>query len=260
MSNQEIFAIWAPDGSLWSPWVKPVLFSYLDRRRRAPTAFQFDLSWSPRPANTALVVDIPGPESVALGLELAKIGYRPVPLFNSIPLPLDSPEIDPHTLRQMAAVDVISILDPLFDGAAELSKLSLPNNAPPVFLLDSARSGSVTVHPEIFDNRSVSFTTDFPSAKFLLEHGISNALLVTKNAVQPQNDLAHTLRKWQEGGVAIFAKRLNDAQMAEPITIAAPPRFRSMFQRALVALHLRRASTGGFGDWLPDPEGHGGGG
>src|SRR5262249_25610457 len=55
--------------------------------------------------------------------------------------------------------------------------------------------------PDEFDNRSISFTTDFPSANFLAAHGIARVMLVQKSSAEPQPDLAHSLRRWQDGGV-----------------------------------------------------------
>src|SRR4051812_12135285 len=36
LSKDEIYKIWAPSGGLWSPWVKPVLFSFTDAAFNVP--------------------------------------------------------------------------------------------------------------------------------------------------------------------------------------------------------------------------------
>src|SRR6185312_9041865 len=90
MNNKEgIFSIWAPEDSLWSRWAKPVLFAHLDRVQPYAEPEPFvDISWSPDPAERiALVLDLPAAEGVAFGIELAARGYRPVPLYNAIPIP-----------------------------------------------------------------------------------------------------------------------------------------------------------------------------
>ena len=47
-----------------------------------------NLSWSPAiDEKVAVVLDLPGAEGVRVGLELAARGYRPVPLYNAVPLP-----------------------------------------------------------------------------------------------------------------------------------------------------------------------------
>jgi len=257
MNNEKVFSAWAPDHSIWSPWVKPVLFSHLPERDTGgfellPT----DISWAPpRDERIALVLDLPGDAGVKLALALAKNGYRPVPLYNAIPVSGDAPG---NEIR--AAVDVVPIVRALSEGANLLVDLHLGSDAPPAFLLDANRQGPGEVAPDQFDNRSVSFTTDFPSANFLRAHGIQRAVLVSKRAAQPQDDLAHTLRKWQDGGIEIRVKGLLDHGGAEPIEIKRPPRFRSIFQRALASMGLRRNPMGGFGAWVPNPESHGGGG
>ena len=80
----------APPHGRWSPWAKPVLFAHIDAVEGLP---HIDIPEIRLPIDrakaggTALVVDLPGLESVGLGLELARRGYRPVPPFNACPNP-----------------------------------------------------------------------------------------------------------------------------------------------------------------------------
>ena len=48
------------------------------------------------------------------------------------------------------------------------------------------------MEPDKFDNRSISFTTDFPLVNFFASHGIECVMLVQKDRVEPQSDLART--------------------------------------------------------------------
>jgi hypothetical protein len=102
--------------------------------------------------NTALFVDAPGSEGVAIGLGLAARGYRPIPLYNGCPAATTarSPEWVP------AVVEFTLIMAALFDDAETLSRCDLPASAPPAFLLDAnratARPGLVPY--EYLDNRS----------------------------------------------------------------------------------------------------------
>jgi hypothetical protein len=255
MTKEKIFSVWVPDTSLWSRWAKPVLFAHLDSAlsqipvRDAPT----DMSWAPSPAEkAAFVVDLPGAEGVVNGLALAALGYRPVPLYNAIPLPYAHRLLDPHSVASVAAVDVLAILSALRKGAEQLAQLAIPPNAPPAFLLDANRRGTRKMLPEEFDNRSVSFTTDFPSATFLAAQGIRKIILVQKAALEPQEDLAHSLRRWQDAGFSLERKRLDAAEAPQPFEIPKPFWYRAMFQRALASLGLRRARGGGFGAWVPE--------
>ena len=82
MTKEQIFAIWAPETALWSPWVKPVLFSHLDVTMPEMTIPQpaCGVSGAPPTAErAALVLDLPGAEGVFAGLALAARGYQPVP-------------------------------------------------------------------------------------------------------------------------------------------------------------------------------------
>jgi hypothetical protein len=256
MNKEEIFSIWAPDLSLWSRWTKPVLFAYLDSpSAQIPIAAGVDdVSWSPPPEdNVALVLDLPGAEAVLTGIALAGLGYRPVPLYNALPLPFGEAAIDPISGRPVAAVNVLPILTALRWGAEQLAPLNLPFDAPPVFLLDANRGGDGhKMEPDEFDNRSISFTTDFPSANFLVSRGIQRVMLVQKDRLEPLSDLAHSLRRWQDGGLTLERLQLDNPARPEPFEVARPAWYSTMFQRALASLGLRRAAGGGFGAWVPE--------
>jgi hypothetical protein len=200
----------------------------------------------------ALVLDLPGAEGVLTGLALAERGYRPVPLYNAVPLPNDGPSFNPLTGQATSVVNVFPILAALKGGAEKLAQMSLPPDAPPAFLLDAGRQGDGRkIQPGDFDNRSVSFTTDFPSATFLAAHGILRVILVQKNRLEPQADLAHSLRRWQEGGLHLERLRLDVPSRSEPFEVARPTWYRAIFQRVLYQMGLRRAAGGGFGAWVP---------
>ena len=256
MNKEEIYAIWAPEGSTWSRWAKPVLFAHLDSAvSHIPVAeIVDDVNWAPPPGDkVALVLDLPGPQGALTGVALAARGYRPVPLYNALPSPYGEPPLNPLAGGDMIAVNVLPILGALRAGAEELAKLSLPFDAPPVFLLDANRSGTgQRLQPHEFDNRSISFTTDFPSANFLAFHGIQRAMLVQSDRVEPKPDLAHTLRRWQDAGFVLKSKRLDLPDPPEILEVAKPSWYGAMFQRALAAVGLRRARGDGFGAWMPD--------
>ena len=261
MTKEEIYAIWAPETSLWSRWVKPVLFAHLDSAlAEIPlTETACDVSWAP-PAGlkTVLVVDLPSANGVLAGLALAEKGYRPVPLYNAVPLPCGQPILGPSTGRPVAAVNVWPILSSLRAGAERLAQLELPADAPPAFLLDANRAGEGrTMDPGEFDNRSTSFTTDFPSANFFASHGFNRMLLVQNDRLEPRPDLAHSLRRWQDAGFILERKRADSPAPPDHFEVPRPSWYGAMFQRALASIGLRRAANGGFGSWVPDSSGAG---
>jgi hypothetical protein len=257
MNKEEIFSVWAPEGSPWSNWAKPVLFAHMDAALAVVTQAESAVdvsSFPPADGKTVMVLDLPGAEGVQVGMALAQRGFRPVPLYNAVPMPTIFPFEEPITVIPMAAVDVRPILNALKTEAERLGQQHLPFNAPPVFLLDvNRRSACRSMTPGHFDNRSVCFTTDFPSANFLHAQGIERVVLVQRDRIEPMSDLAHALRRWQDGGLVMERMRIDAAATPERFEVRKPWWFGMMFQRALMAFGLRRASGGGFGAWVPTP-------
>jgi hypothetical protein len=256
MTKEELFDIWAPHDGHWSQWAKPVLFACMEEASSMTTTAPFasarsgwDLSGIPAVGQSALIVDLPGVESVRVGLILAEQGYRPVPLFNAVPGPSAQFFASPT-----AIVDVYPILVALQQEAAQLSQLVLAPDAPPAFLLDAhRRGGGQAVSPGRFDNRSISFTTDFPSATRLQNAGIRDVILVQQALPLAQPDLAHILRRWQEAGLTVLLKRLDEPGTPRALDIPKPSGFGWLWQRALEVLGLRRHGLGGFGGVVPIP-------
>jgi hypothetical protein len=259
MTTEEIFSLWAPEESVWSSWAKPVLFAHLrPSEELLQDGFglpQGQAPWAPPEGEkTAIVLDLPSDQGVWVGLALAKRGYRPVPLYNAIPLPAESALSEAQSQRPIAAVDMVPITAALASGAEVLANTPIPSDAPPVFLLDARRGGdAMPLGHGQFDNRSVCFTTDFPSANFLLSHGISRVLLVQQGRREPLSDLAHILSRWQEGGVSLERMPLESPEGRMPFQARRPTWYGAMFQRALCALGLRwSGGAGGFGGWMAD--------
>lgn len=251
MNGSELFEIWAPADSVWSPWAKPALFAdqaVLDATAGAPAEPPSLAPFSSPASDTAFVLDLPGEKSVELALVLARGGYRPVPLFNT-------------THHPAALVDVRPLLRGLASGAAALTEAYLSSQAPPAFLLDAGRStASGPASPGRYDNRWVVFPQDFPSANFLLARGIRHVVLLqeTQFGEQPRPDLAHVLRRWQEAGIAIHLQDPNLNEQPFTLDVRRPSSFRRLFYRALTVLGLRRNSAGGFGGIIPQPSSSGG--
>jgi hypothetical protein len=238
--------------------VKPVLFAHVVAPRPAPLIGPPvpDVAWAPRAdGRTAIVVDLPDEAGVHMGMALARIGYRPIPLYNAAPA--TGPELSFGL--PPALVEVRPILWALREFGPELASLKLPAGAPPVFLLDAnRRTGRGPALPGRFDNRSVSFPTDFPGANVLQHRDVCEVVIVQSQTSAPESDLAHTLRRWQDAGIAIRIKRTDIAGPPAPSHVAAPRWYRWIGYRLGVLLRLRRSPLGGFGGTLPEPSGSGG--
>ena len=87
MTKDQIYRIWRPDDSPWSRWVKPVLFSYMVEEE-LPAQGTLRRKWGiPHSSDTAIIVDMPGEEGVAVGLALSESGRSVVMVtLNSSPL------------------------------------------------------------------------------------------------------------------------------------------------------------------------------
>lgn len=260
MNRDRIYDAWAPSRRDWSSWAKPVLFATLDRVTAIPPQSPLpllDVAWAPNVASrTAIVVDLPADQGVWTGLALAFAGYAPIPLYNALAGPKGTAEAFEESSQYNAAVDVRPIIRALVAAAPAIEKLELPVDAPPAFLLDANRRGDAKPLPESFDNRSISLPTDFPSANHLVSHGIQQVLLVQAEREEPQPDLAHTLRRWQEAGIGISAKSLLNDVPPQHIQVSRPSNFRLLWCNFLAAFGLRHSPLGGFGGVLPLPGGY----
>jgi hypothetical protein len=253
MDGSQLFEAWAPQESIWSRWAKPAPFAGAAPVLSAqplPEMPVYEADPGPEPFDqppldtwTAFLVDLPGERSVDAGLTLGRVGYRPVPLFNT-------------AYHPFAIVPVEPILRRLRDGASELRSLAIPANAPPAFLLDSKRlDPSAPAAPGKFDNRWVVFPQDFPSASFLLAQGIRRVVVLQEEALQgkPRLDLAHVLERWRQAGVELYVQDPESGMSPRPMQVDRPSAFRSLFYRALTLAGLRRNSAGGFGSVIPIP-------
>ena len=255
MDSQTAYEIWAPRNSVWSTWAKPVLFAHLPRGRvPLPSLAPVDTSWVLSVSRrVAIVVDLPGVESVATGLTLAELGYRPVTLFNACPPP---PIVDSQTRSPVAAIDVDSVLTALVEGCDRLRQIRLPDDAPPAFLIDGLRQSSIQPLIEgVFDNRSVVFVTDFPSANFLTSQGIRQVILVRQQVQGLERDLAYALRTWEKAGIGLQVVALLDTVELRALQLPKMNWFIGLSVRLCTGLGLRRNRSGGFGDFIPESSG-----
>jgi hypothetical protein len=243
LTNEECYEIWAPDNGLWSPWAKPVLFTEAPPARRieaSPASGAPGPSWLPDARrDLAVVVDLPGAESVLTGLALARRGFRPVPLYNGN-----------AGYGMVPTVPVDDIAHLLFERADLLREQRLAPEAPPAFLLDANRDRGAPI-PGVFDNRWVVLPQDFPSATFLLANGIREVLILQHNALEPDTDLAHVLLRWQRAGVHMRVAAALAGGGPVELVVHPPSLFRRAWYGAIALLGLRRSNVGGFGAHVP---------
>lgn len=195
MLAKEIYKVWARTNNKWSAWVRPVPFvalNYIDVDNSfidytIPKIFYLDKCLK----DTAIFLDVDGILSIKEGIALAQMGYFPVPLFNGT---------NP-SLGSTATTDNARISTMLIWGASELKNISIPLDAPPVFLLDDHRLNRYKSSPKIFDNSWDIYHQDVPSAKYLLNSGITNIIVHTDKI---HKDLGKILFEYQKYGLNIL--------------------------------------------------------
>ena len=194
MIGKEIYKIYAPEGAKWIEWIRPVPFVAIDTYNRKPATDWIDrkeLFLEQYKSDTVIFIDMPGKESIELGISLAKIGYRPIPLFNGT---------DEQELSQ-AIVDTYIVESYLINGSEKLKNIQLKNDANPVFLLDSLRTNRYRANESIFDNSWDLYKQDIPTAKYFKENGI-NKIIVAGNTIQ--KDLRKIFFEFQNEGIEIY--------------------------------------------------------
>lgn len=194
MRGKEIYKIYAPNGTKWIDWVRPVSFVAIDTYNRKPI-----VDWLDRKAmflkkyqqDTAIFIDLPGKESIELGIDLAHMGYRPIPVFNGTD----------EQQGSQATTNTYLIESCLINGSQKLKNIKLKNDANPVFLLDSYRTNRYRAKESIFDNSWDLYKQDIPSAEYFKQNGI-NKIIVVGEVIQP--DLKKIFLKFQEKGIEIY--------------------------------------------------------
>jgi hypothetical protein len=172
MTNKDIYKIWAPYNKKWVEWVRPVPFVSISNntKRFYPTGLLLPcLSCLDRnDKSTAIIVDLPGSQSVEAGILLAKHGYRPIPIYNG-------------TIEQSGAratTDNQSVVNALAWGASILSDMEIQDDANPAFLTDTNRLQRYKLDSSIFDNSWDVYHQDLPSEEYFLKNGISKILVI----------------------------------------------------------------------------------
>jgi len=213
MTGKDIFKKWTPIGSKWIEWVRPVPFAAIDNMAQANGAYHFTIPGiiyiKELKIDTAIILDIPGYDSIEEGLALAKLGYRPIPLFNGTD----------EQQGTMALVDNHMIKSALVWGALELEKLKIAKNAPPAFLLDSNRTHRFKMNVSVFDNSWDLYPQDIPSSEYFLKNGISQIII---RGDKIQKDLVKILYEFQKNGITLLFT--NGYEYSKEVIIKKPSR------------------------------------
>lgn len=194
MIGKEIYKIWAPFGAKWTDWIRPVPFTQLNNVKSE----EYFNNYIPKinyiedsKADIGIIIDLPSYESVNEGIALAKLGFRPIPIYNGTN----------GQAGAIATVDNTALELSLIWGAVQLKNIVLDDNGPPAFLLDSNRTNRFKMSEKVYDNSWDVCSQDMPTAKFLLNNGIKQIIL-RSNIIR--KDIAKILYGYQKEGLTIF--------------------------------------------------------
>lgn len=195
MLGKDIYKIWAPSEAKWIQWIRPVPFVQMKDKLENNEFCNFTITnihyIKRKPMNTAIIVDLPSYNSIKEGIALAKLGFRPIPLYNGTnEQPGAMPVIDNHPIEMG-----------LIWGALELEKIKIENDAPPVFLLDSNRTHQFKMDVSVFDNSWDIYDQDMPSAEYFFKNDIHKIIV---RGEKIQKDLRKILYKFQKKKIKIL--------------------------------------------------------
>lgn len=197
MTNKKVFRVWAPLNKKWVDWVRPVPFVAIGDKTRTFQPSNFVLPClsmlNKNDKTTAIIVDLPGTQSVEVGLLLAQhCGYRPIPIYNGVMAQKGS----------RATTDNHSIANALVWGASILPNITLEDDAPPVFLTDTNRLDSYKLDCSIFDNSWDVYPQDIPSEDYFIKNGITRIVVISNKAVS--RDLKAIFNEYPKKQIPIF--------------------------------------------------------
>jgi hypothetical protein len=215
----------APSAARWAPYYGPALFQSLEAPRSADLRFVMRPIFTPELAiahrrgealvslmiqqgvvrdDVAIILDLPGPESVAVAAALAP-WFDPVFVLDNWPHPMG---VVPAHLTLGAALYFL----PSFERDRAARVAGAPG-APPVFVLDRQRLAPYGDDANQFDNR---YLATLPSHEALQAAGIKHVLYVTPNdqVTLESDDINADLVAINDSGVDVRMLALSDFAQA----------------------------------------------
>jgi hypothetical protein len=207
-----------PAHARWAPYYNPTLFQSLESWRNADLRAAIQPIYTPEMAlalrrgevllsllldngvcrkDVAIVLDVPGPEAVAVAAALAPC-FDPVFVFGNWPHPAG---VVPAHLTLSASLYFL----PSFDRA----RASRPLESPPMFVLDRQRLAHYTDAAGQFDNR---YLAGLPAREVLAGAGVRHILYITPDdsVFLESDDLNDDLVAADAGGIGVKMLALSD--------------------------------------------------
>ena len=195
MTGKEIYKIWAPTNKKWVDWVRPVPFVMIDENYKVNefcNLKEVKINYLDEDfADAAIIVDLPGLESINEGISLLSCGYRPIPVYNG-------------TLEQKNSKAVTNnyiIGAGLIWGAGKLKNVEIKEDARPAFLVDSNRLNRFKMDESYFDNSWDLYPQDIPTPEYFIKNNI-NKIIIRSDKIN--RDLNKILFDFQKKGIDIY--------------------------------------------------------
>src|SRR5499426_2754822 len=214
-----LISVYQPRDPRWQPFFVPTLIQSLSQQSlngqmrpvfnpqmretyERAEALRNLISQTPNPAQTLIISDLPGTQSIALGAAMADTATL-VPVFDNWPHPLGV--VRSHeTLGAMA----------YYAGEIDEKRSKLKENAPAILLLDSNRLTAYSDQDTQFDNR---YLAKLPPADQLKQRGVQQVIYLVKDESQKEelDDINDDLVDWQKQGVNVRLLRLSEFKPVE---------------------------------------------
>jgi hypothetical protein len=219
-----LISVYQPRDSQWQPFFVPTLIQSLSQQSLSgqmrpvftgqmretyerAEALRNLISQTPNPAQTLIISDLPGTQSIALGAAMADTATL-VPVFDNWPHPLGV--VRSHeTLGAMA----------YYAGEIDEKRSKLKENAPAILMLDSNRLNAYTDQDNQFDNR---YLAKLPPVDQLKQRGVQQVIYVVKDETQKEelDDINDDLVELQKQGINVRMLRLSEFKPVEEPTQA----------------------------------------
>lgn len=245
LKARDLSRVWGPHAnSPWTPFHCLTLFVALDYLKREVVGPCDADPWpvkafQPQPwidSSALIIVDMPGPKSVALGACLAVSGCDLVCTFNNWP----------HALGVIKPEQTLAALLRYASWLDE-KRAAFPTPGPVAWLCDAGRLGTVKGRPGDFDNRYYLEDTLMPGSKFLRAQGISKIVYVSASPDVSNADITVHLREYQKDGFPVsLVVVANDGSIQPPEPLDLPI-------KEFSTIGFFRSSAGGFGAPVPHP-------
>jgi hypothetical protein len=158
------------------------------------------------PNETAVIVDMPGPQATAFAAGMAE-SFDPVFAFDNWPHPVG-------VVKSHDTLAAVLYYAPLF------RRLSKDSAKPPAFVLDSNRLTPYTDDKSQFDNR---YLAKLPSMDGFAKLGIKHLLYVTDGAYKEADDLNDDFVAWTAAGLGPKMVNRSDFTLAADADAQAAP-------------------------------------